>query len=274
MMTCTSPVAGSCAWNPLQKLEELLVPMTPMAMPITFPVATSNAANSEVVPCRCHHGFAAPGSPDASPARAACDRTLPLALFIQAENQRVVGRIEIEADNIADLFDKLRVSRQLKCLQPVRLQAERTPDARDGGLRHADDLTHRASRALGGMGRGRLQGAGDDVHDAVVGHGPGSRRAAVHGQAKPCSRFNAEPLAPFPHAVARHAQVPRHDLVGVTRGAGQHHPGPKRQPLGGLRAARPLLQRPLLPHPSVPAAFWGVGSHGGQHTKRSTIFNH
>ena len=50
---------------------------------------------------------------------------LDLALFIQAENQRVVGRIEIEADNIADLFDKLRVSRQLKCLQPVRLQAER-----------------------------------------------------------------------------------------------------------------------------------------------------
>ena len=184
---------------------------------------------------------------------------LDLALFIQAENQRVVGRIEIEADNIADLFDKLRVSRQLKCLQPVRLQAERSPDARDGGLRHADELTHRARRPLGGMGRWRLQGAGDDVHDAVVGHGPGHAGPRFIGQA--LQPFDAEPLAPFPDTVARHALVPRHDLVGVTRGAGQHHPGPKRQPLGGLRAARPLLQRPLLRIRQHQRLFGASGSH-------------
>ena len=53
---------------------------------------------------------------------------LDLALLVDAEHQRAVRRVEIEADDVAHLVDELRVARQLEALDPVRLQAEGAPD--------------------------------------------------------------------------------------------------------------------------------------------------
>jgi hypothetical protein len=39
--------------------------------------------------------------------------SLNLALFIDTKNDGFVGWIEIEADNIGQLFEKLRIARQL-----------------------------------------------------------------------------------------------------------------------------------------------------------------
>jgi hypothetical protein len=62
------------------------------------------------------------------------------------------GGLEIESDNIANLFDKLRVGRELECFQPVRLQAEGPPDARDATNRQLPEpytaLSRRPSVAV------------------------------------------------------------------------------------------------------------------------------
>jgi hypothetical protein len=72
---------------------------------------------------------------------------LNLALLIHAQNQRLVGRIEVKADDVAHLFDEERIGREFERLAAVRLQpkqVEKAVDAafRDAGLRRdAPDVT-------------------------------------------------------------------------------------------------------------------------------------
>src|SRR3984893_8266127 len=67
---------------------------------------------------------------------------LDLRLLIDRQHQRVLGRIDIEADDVLDLGGKLRIVGQLERSHPVRLEAVRRPDplyavmADTGGFRH------------------------------------------------------------------------------------------------------------------------------------------
>ena len=49
---------------------------------------------------------------------------LDLALFVHAQHQRLVGRIEIEPDHVANLFHEKRVSGKLEALAAMRLESE------------------------------------------------------------------------------------------------------------------------------------------------------
>jgi len=55
-------------------------------------------------------------------------QSLDLALLVDADDKRLVRRIEIEADDVAHLFDELRIGRELERLRAVRLQRESPPD--------------------------------------------------------------------------------------------------------------------------------------------------
>src|SRR5882672_10475112 len=57
---------------------------------------------------------------------------LNLALFVDTEYQRVIWRVDIQAGDVAYLFDQQRVRRQLECIRTVRLQSEGAPNAADG----------------------------------------------------------------------------------------------------------------------------------------------
>ena len=57
-----------------------------------------------------------------------------LAFLVDAQHQRTVGGIEVQADDIAHLLDKLGVSRQLEGFDAMRLEAERLPNPRDRRL--------------------------------------------------------------------------------------------------------------------------------------------
>jgi hypothetical protein len=55
-------------------------------------------------------------------------RRLDLRFLVDAEHQSPFGRVQIQADDIVDLVDDVRIGRQLEGLRAVRLQAERPPD--------------------------------------------------------------------------------------------------------------------------------------------------
>lgn len=57
---------------------------------------------------------------------------LDLARFIHAQHHRLKRRIHVQADNIANLVDEQRTAGKLERLLPMRLQAERAPDSRNG----------------------------------------------------------------------------------------------------------------------------------------------
>jgi hypothetical protein len=71
------------------------------------------------------------------------------SLLIDREDDGMGGRIDIEADDIAQLIDKLRVGGGLELFQAVRLKAVRTPDALDGTRADVDDLRHHGGGPVG-----------------------------------------------------------------------------------------------------------------------------
>ena len=54
---------------------------------------------------------------------------LDLALFVDRQHDGMGGRIDVEADDIAELLGELGVVGELECLHPVRRQAVGLPDA-------------------------------------------------------------------------------------------------------------------------------------------------
>jgi hypothetical protein len=66
---------------------------------------------------------------------------LDLALLVDADDELLVGRIEVKADDIPNFLNELRVSRELERLGSMRLQRKGAPDATHGGGRDAGRRT-------------------------------------------------------------------------------------------------------------------------------------
>ncbi len=62
---------------------------------------------------------------------------LDLALLIDAQHQRLVGRVEIEPHDVLNFFGELRIVRQLEGLRQVRFEPMRGPDALHAGMAEA-----------------------------------------------------------------------------------------------------------------------------------------
>ena len=75
---------------------------------------------------------------------------LDLALLVDAEHQGFVRRIEVEADDILHLVDKLLVVRQLEPARQMRLQPVRMPNPLHTGVAQA----HRSGHTPGAPVRG------------------------------------------------------------------------------------------------------------------------
>ncbi len=75
---------------------------------------------------------------------------LYLRLFVYAQHHGLVRRIEVQADDVADLLDKARGVGQLEHALPMRLHTEQAEPPLDGAFRHArlrrhgPDAAHRA----------------------------------------------------------------------------------------------------------------------------------
>src|SRR5579883_2633660 len=70
-------------------------------------------------------------------------QSLALALFVAAQHQRFVRRLQVEANHVPKLLLKLRIRRDLECPGEMRLQICPLPNRVDGVRRKADSLSHR-----------------------------------------------------------------------------------------------------------------------------------
>jgi hypothetical protein len=68
---------------------------------------------------------------------------LDLRFLVDAEHHRLVGRVQVETDDVADLLDKERIRRQLEVLLPVGLHREGLQPAVNRGLPQAEALRAR-----------------------------------------------------------------------------------------------------------------------------------
>ena len=124
---------------------------------------------------------------------------LNLALLIEGENDRVRRRIDIEPDDVPQLFDELGIVRELELPHAVRLKTVSAPDALDRA--HADpDLSRHHHR--GPMGR-LDRWIGERQRDDALGHprleGCDPRRPGLVAQQALVALF-CKALLPAPYA--------------------------------------------------------------------------
>jgi arabinofuranosyltransferase len=93
---------------------------------------------------------------------------LDLALLVDTQDDRVVGRIQIEPDDVTHLLDEEGIRRDLEVLLAMGLKAERLPDALYGGLRDPRLRGDRAARPVRPVPGLRLQGLAKQRRDRFV----------------------------------------------------------------------------------------------------------
>src|SRR5665647_235258 len=144
---------------------------------------------------------------------------LDLALLIDREDDGMGWWIDIEAYNIAQLVDKLRVGGELELFHPVRLKAVRTPDALDGTRADIDDLRHHGGGPVGRLCWRVGLGERHDAFGDVRSQRPDARWACLIVQEAVVTRLH-EAFLPAPHTGLRFAG-PAHDLIGANTVAAQ-----------------------------------------------------
>ena len=167
---------------------------------------------------------------------------LDLALLVDRQHDGVRRRIDVEADDVAQLVDELRIVGELELPHPVRLQAVRAPDALHRADADAGRLGHHGGGPVGRLARRVGQAS------APPRARPPRRRAAGCARAASCRAagrrrpLRHEALLPAPDAGLRLAG-PAHDLVGAEPvGRQQHDLGPPDVLLGGVAIPHQRLE--------------------------------
>ena len=73
---------------------------------------------------------------------------LNLALFVHAQDDRLLRRIQVQSDHVGQFLQELGVAREFECLDKMRLQIVGLPDIVDGGLADTLTLGHRPATPM------------------------------------------------------------------------------------------------------------------------------
>ena len=116
--------------------------------------------------------------------------------------QRVVGWIQVEADNVPHLLDEQRVVGDLERFHDMWLQPEGAPDAAHGGGADASALRHLAGAPVGPSLRLTFQRGDEDRLDIRIGQCPGGSGLGLVIQ-----RIHATCRKPLPPLADRHIRT-------------------------------------------------------------------
>jgi len=165
---------------------------------------------------------------------------LDLALLIDAEHNRGLGRVEVQPDDIVDLLNEQRVIAQLETVSPVGLELKGLPDPTNRRLRQPGPLSHLRPRPVRRVRRRRFQRRDHNVLDLIERDRGQATQPVIIGQA--VKAMLHKPSPPLPDRHLRAPQLSRHGLVVHTIRAGQHDPGTQHQRLCRLPTPRPAHQ--------------------------------
>jgi len=146
---------------------------------------------------------------------------LHLTLFIQAEHQRVVRRIEIEADDVADFLDKLRVAESLNVstrwvCNPKVCQIREIVAFENATVSAMERVLHWVA-CDGGPSRVRVMRS-TTISSVTVRGAPGRGSST-----SPSRRRTQKTCTPLADAVTRHVQAGSHRSIRQTVRTRQHH---------------------------------------------------
>ena len=137
---------------------------------------------------------------------------LDLTFLVDAQDQGLVRRIEVEADHIVELLDKVLVPAELEGPDEMGLEVVSLPDTPNRGLAETLCLSHAPRAPVGRGGRGRVQRGLDDGPDFACGDaGDTTGTRSVLFQTDQSQ--GQKPLPPELHRGSGHVQFPGDVLI-------------------------------------------------------------
>jgi hypothetical protein len=106
-------------------------------------------------------------------------KSLNLALLVHAENEGLIGRIHVEADDVAHLGNKIRIGTELKVLETMRLELIGLPDSLYGRRAYALMASHTADGPMSGVLGFGVPGRFHDSGLFSRGHHTGATRTGL-----------------------------------------------------------------------------------------------
>ncbi len=168
---------------------------------------------------------------------------LGLGFLIHAQHDSLVGGVEIQADEVADLGFELRVGGELETLRPPGLQPPLAPHLGDLHIRQAQLSGQQPARPVRHPQPGRRRLQRGQHHRHII---DGSRLARLGPVLQPADALGGIPPLPEDHRRLGHPR-PRHDLAGAQPIARQQHdPRPPRQPHPDRRRTHPRGQHLMV----------------------------
>ena len=138
--------------------------------------------------------------------------SLNLAFLIDRENQRSVGGIEVESDNIIKLLDELLVAADLEGTDKMGFEAVLFPDAADRGLTDSLCLCHETRAPMSRIYRLGMQSGFNNRTDFAL-RDTGDTAGARSILLKPSHSQGKKPLSPQLDSRSRNIQLPRDILI-------------------------------------------------------------
>ena len=166
---------------------------------------------------------------------------LDLRLFINTQHHGFFRRIQIEADHIRQLFNKLFVPGQLECLGTMWLQPISIPDSCNAGVTHAHFFRHRSGTPLSRSRRFRLERCLNNRFHflRVQTLGAWTMRSIFRQSQNP---LFMKSLAPQQNCWTRGAQFFGNGVIGSSLCGKQAYPGPQNHSLWRGSRSHPFLK--------------------------------
>ena len=150
---------------------------------------------------------------------------LDLALLLDAEDDGVRRRVDIEPDDVAQLLDEGRIVGELEGPPFMRRKTVRLPDRLDGRDRQTDRLRHRLRRPMRRLVRRRSMGQPYDLLHCIIGNWRRAGRACLIPK-EAVDAFLHKALLPAPDRRLRLAGRGPDRVRADAIGAHEHDPRP------------------------------------------------
>jgi hypothetical protein len=225
-------VRRHCDLDVAQEVEELLMPMAPLTLAEHL---TRGDVERREQRCGSVADVVVGDSLDVAQAQRQeglrALEGLDLALLIDTEDHGVIGRMQIQPDDVPHLLDEEGIRRELEMLLPMGLEPEGLPDPMHRGLRQpgfgAEGPAGPVRLPIPGVGLDRPPQKGGDllIADRARPARPQLIVQALHALAQVA-------LAPLSDGGLREAEVLGDDRVAGTVRSQQDNPRPSHQRLG------------------------------------------
>lgn len=170
---------------------------------------------------------------------------LDLALFIDAQHQRFVGRVEVETNHIPHLLDKVRIGRELEAMRQMRLKSKGAPHSMDKIPRHIKIFCQTPHAPVRGFLRPPIECCLQNLLNLRI--VVPSWLTAPRSIRQASQSITDKPASPLCHRLLAGAVALCDLLTGISFSAVQHDPRPKVQSGAPSVPTTPALEfRPFL----------------------------